>query len=347
MNIIEKLKAGKIFITILLALAGIGIVAFYIRCDTSCTYLKGDIFGIDLKHIGIGYMLAIIALAVFRQPAYVRTLLAAGIGVEIYLVAYQFIKGVFCPFCLSFGAILLIAFVLNYEKPVAVNKRPLTKIIYAFGDVALFPLSGRRIPLLLVVFLGYLLVMLTFSGSTTPAYAAEKSLLPSYGSGPYELIVFTDYFCPPCQALESDMDPALNEILSTGGVKVIFIDLPVHKETYLFAKYFLYIAATTHHYRDILKARTVLFSLAKNQAIKDDDGLSKALSTQGIAFKPCDLKEVYLALNQIIKTHAVTRTPTCIVKYSDTDIRKYSGANEIKNGLAMLRATQISNAKTK
>jgi uncharacterized membrane protein len=80
-----------------LASAGILTMILYTVCDTSCSYLKGDIFGVDLKYIGVGYMTAIIAFALFKQAAYVRILLAAGIGVEIYLVAFQFREDIFCP----------------------------------------------------------------------------------------------------------------------------------------------------------------------------------------------------------------------------------------------------------
>lgn len=347
MNIMEKPKAFRSFVTIILGLTGIGLMGFYTLCDTSCTYLQGDIFGIDLKYVGIGYMLAVIVLSAARQMAYVRAFLALGIGVEIYLVTFQFREEVFCPFCLSFAAIVMIAFALNYEKPAALKNGLLQQIVYGLGDVELPPLTKPRIPLLLFVFLGYLFVMLTFSGSTTPAYAAVKSPVPSYGSGPYELIVFTDYFCPPCQSLESEMDPALHEILSMGGVKVTFVDLPIHKQTHLYAKYFFYIANATHRFRDILHARKVLFSMAKNPAVNNDESLSKALAAQGIAFKPYDLKPVYQEINKIIKTHSVSKTPTCIVKYSNADIRKYTGTFEIKNGLAMLQATQKRSVGTK
>ena len=343
----EKLKKVKLYATIILALAGIGDIWFYIYCNTSCAYLRGDIFGIDLKYIGIAYMLAIIAFSAFRQAAYVRASLAWGIGAEIFLISYQFIEGIFCPFCMTFGAVIILAFVLNYEKPVVVGNNLFMKSLYALGDIDLPPFFKARIPLLLIALVAYCFFVLTLSASPTPAYGAEKPLIPSYGSGPYELIVFTDYFCPPCQKLESEMDPALNDIFSKGGVKITFIDLPVHKQTILFAKYFLYVTGTVHHFEDVLHARKVLFSLAKNQNINNDESLAKALTAQGIIFNRYDLKEVYQALNLMIKTYAVRTTPTCIVKYSDSDIRKYSGINEIRNGLAMLRATQSSNTKTK
>ena len=110
---LTRIRNHRDIITIALALIGIALMFFYSVCDTSCSYLKGDIFGIDLKYIGIGYMLAIIALALFKQMALVRILLASGIGVEVYLVAFQFREDVFCPFCLAFGAIVVLAFFLK------------------------------------------------------------------------------------------------------------------------------------------------------------------------------------------------------------------------------------------
>lgn len=161
-----------------LALIGIVLMFFYSVCDTSCSYLKGDIFGIDLKYIGVGYMLAIIALALLKKMALVRILLASGIGVEVYLVAFQFREDVFCPFCLAFGAIVVLAFILNYEKPQTRGGWQ-KRVIYGLGETELPLIGGKGMPLLLFVILGYLFVVLTFSGSATPAYGAVLSNTPT------------------------------------------------------------------------------------------------------------------------------------------------------------------------
>jgi hypothetical protein len=339
LNITEKIKPYRNALTILLAVAGIGIMLFYTVCDTSCTYLQGDIFGIDLQYIGIGYMLGIIILAAFRQTAYVRALLASGIGVEAYLVAFQFQEEVFCPFCLAFAFIIVVAFILNHERPLVKEQSMLKWIIYGIGDADLSPAAKMRVPLFVFILLGYIFIILTFSGSATPAYGAEKSIVPSYGSGKYELIIFTDYFCPPCQSLESEIDPALHEFLSRGRVRVTFVDLPIHKETVLYAKYFLYAAKAGKSYKKALNARRILFALAKNRAALSEDDLKKSLKVQGVSFTPYDLTPVYPALNTYINTHKVKSTPTCVVIYSNSDIRKYTGTAEIQSGLAMLRST--------
>lgn len=155
--------------TIVLAAAGIAAMVYYSVCETDCSYLRGDIFGIDLKYVGGAYMLAIIGFVLFRQTALVRLLLAWGIGVEVHLVAFQVANGIFCQYCLAFGAALLLAFIVNYETPRRAAGWP-GRIAALLGEAEL-PLPGRRrMPLLPVAILGYLFVVFTFSLSATPAY---------------------------------------------------------------------------------------------------------------------------------------------------------------------------------
>lgn len=45
MKVVVKYKRT---ITILLALAGIALMFYYDYCSTACSYLRGDIWGIDL-----------------------------------------------------------------------------------------------------------------------------------------------------------------------------------------------------------------------------------------------------------------------------------------------------------
>ena len=177
----------RVILTIVLALMGIGLMAFYAVCDTSCSYLKGDIFGIDLKYIGVAYMTCIILLGLFKQTDLVRMLLASGIGVEIFLVYFQFKENVFCPFCLTFGVMVILMYIINCERSPMKDKW-YSKIIYIFGDAKIPFISNVRIPLLAFMILGYLFVTFAFSGSATPAYAAEKSKVPSYGKGVWELV---------------------------------------------------------------------------------------------------------------------------------------------------------------
>ena len=107
MKIMDSVKKYRHIVTIVLALIGIGIMAYYNYCNTTCSYLKGDIFGIDLKWVGMAFMAAVIVFAAFKQTPSVRALLAAGLGVEVHLYAFQVQNNVYCPFCLAISVMLI------------------------------------------------------------------------------------------------------------------------------------------------------------------------------------------------------------------------------------------------
>ena len=184
----------------------------------------------------------------------------------------------------------------------------------------------------------WLLVILPGCGK--PAPNIEKSLVPSYGDGSTEVIIFTDYFCPPCQALEPDLEAMLIKLMEKGDVKITFVDAPVSKHTQLYAKCFLYSIHADHDFQGALKTRRILFATAKTNAVFTEEEIASELRGQGIAFRPYDLSEVYSKLNELMKNHGIRSTPTCVVKYSDADVRKYTGPDEIKRGLSLLLSAQ-------
>lgn len=53
--------------------------------------------------------------------------------------------------------------------------------------------------------------------------------------------------------------------------------------------------------------------------------------------KPYDVKPVLSEYNRIIRKYKVTLTPTCIVKYSEPDVRRYREFDEIRSGLSKLQ----------
>ncbi|MEN6318371.1 MAG: thioredoxin domain-containing protein [Syntrophaceae bacterium] len=187
-----------------------------------------------------------------------------------------------------------------------------------------------------------LFLVITFAGCGKPSYDTEKLPMPSYGTGQYEVIIFTDYFCPSCQSLESELDPILNKLLEKGDIKITFVDAPVHKLTQLYGKYFLYVVNANPNFKDILYARKVLFSIAKANVVTTEENLASELKAQGVTFQPYDLSKVYITMNEMMKNHDIRSTPTCVVKYSNSDIRKYMGPDDIKRALLLLLSAQKS-----
>ncbi len=150
---IEKLQRNKRSMTILLALAGIAAMAAYGTCAGSCTYLRGSLFGADLKYLGILYMGLVLVFGAFGEDAACLVLLSVGMGGEAFLVGYQVLNGVFCPFCLAFALVVIMLFTIRFEK------------------------ANLRAAMLFAV-AGFLLFLIFFSGSVAPAYGGEIRMPP-------------------------------------------------------------------------------------------------------------------------------------------------------------------------
>ena len=141
----ETLVSRRYLLNCILSLAAIGAMVFYSVCGGSCSYLKGSILGLDLKYTGVIFMVAIIALSLLKRGFLLLVLLSAGLGVEAFLVAFQVRNGVYCPFCLTFGAILVLLFLLNMDF--------------------------RRVWIMaLFIVLGFLSFLVLFKGSVIPTF---------------------------------------------------------------------------------------------------------------------------------------------------------------------------------
>ncbi len=303
------LSRKRRFLTILLALTGIAITVAYAFCLGACSYLKGDILGIDLKYLGIFYMAVIFVLAWFRKPVLCLLLLAFGAGGEIFLIGYQVRSGVYCPYCLAFGATILLAFAVNFERT--------RKALAALAAAA-----------------GLLFFLLFFSGSATPVYAAEP-VMPAFGRGAIEVRLYTDYFCEPCRDEEGEVISHITELVGKNLIRVIFIDTPVHPETVFYAGYFLAALNAKRDFRQAVAARGALFEAA-GKKIKGKEALEAFLKTKGLDIRPFDTAPVFKIFGNYLKEDRINSTPACVIigpKGKQTLI----GKEEIAKGLRGLR----------
>jgi protein-disulfide isomerase len=203
------------------------------------------------------------------------------------------------------------------------------------GSIQVYQVGRASVPVaIFAVFSAFLI--LTSTGCSRPSSDSNKPLVPYFGEGPCEVIIFTDYFCPPCQAFESELDLLLGELMVKGVAKITFVDAPANKLTSLYGKYLLYAANESNDFWEVQRARKALFSIAGTNVVSTEESLASELKAQGVAFKSYDLSKVVPALNEILKSHDIRSTPACVVKYSGTDIRKYTGPEEIKRGLLLL-----------
>jgi thiol:disulfide interchange protein DsbA len=296
-------------INIVLPLVGLGVIVFYNFCGSSCSYLKGDFFGIDLTYLGLAYAVLLVVLAVLGQDLLYVAALALGLGIEVNLVAFQVRTGVYCPYCLIFAGIIVLLFALNFRRSRAL-------------------LSG------IAVVIGFLFFLLFFKGAAVPVYA-EEMLLPSFGEGKVQVRLYTDYFCDPCSRMEPKIEPLLTYLVKKKKITLTLIDTPVHTLTPLYARYYLYILSQDKRFESTMHSRGLLFRAAKGK-VEDKERLEDFLKKNNIKFKQIDPRPTFAALSALITEDRVRATPTCVI-IRDGRKAVFNGEKEITGALELLK----------
>jgi uncharacterized membrane protein len=277
---------GKETLNILLALAGIALVFVYAYCGDSCSYLKGSIFGIDLKYMGVLFMGTLVALSLFGLRDYRLLLLSAGAGAEVFLIGFQVQNDVFCPYCLSFGTVLLLLFAINLDW----SKR---KLVGVFA------------------ILGLLLFVVFFDGSVTPSFAAEP-LKPAFGSGRVHVRIYSDYFCSPCSKLDPEIAKPIANLVKKNTIQVTFVDTPFHPHTALYARYFLFALNENKDIDYANKVRHALFQAAALN-ITDREKLEEYLKKNGVKYKVYDPTPTFSIFKGYLAEDKIRSTPTTVI----------------------------------
>lgn len=106
---------------------------------------SGSIFGIDLQYAGIAYMVFIILLGVLKKDILLFFIVSVGVGIEFYLIGFQVWYDTYCPYCLAFGGIIFLLYIVNFIKD---------RLFYSLFYMAM----------------GLVVFALVFKGSVAPTY---------------------------------------------------------------------------------------------------------------------------------------------------------------------------------
>lgn len=284
-------------------------------CKGMCSYLEGDILGLDLNVVGIGfYSILLIATLLYSKYNPMDWLMKAtaglaslGMGAELVLVKFQVFNSVYCPKCLVSGSFFVVFFLIvahHLKKWVVV----------------------------LLILLGVFFTSLTFSGSIVPSYAAE--LYPQFGNdkAQTEIIVYSDYFCPACRIADEQTNKHLSRLKEKAMIE--FVDVPIHQGSLGYAEAFLYTWFASGSNLDIaIKTRAILFEASKTKTPQPE--VLGILKTKGISFKTDKdrAKEIFRNFyNTSIKADNITATPTVVI-VKGADRKKYVGAKDILKAL--------------
>ena len=291
-------------LNISLTVAGFINLGFYYFCGDSCLYLAGTVFGVDLKIWGFFFLSVFLVLSILKQDILIPLAISAALGAEIFLVGWQIVNKLYCPFCLILALIIIILFIINMTK--------------------------KRLMLILIAIPAGFLVLFFFFQSI-PLNTSNLDL-PKFGNGPINVRMYSGYFCDPCQKLEPDAEKILYELVKEDKIQLVFVDLNLTAPIY--SSYYLTLAQQEKSLDRVIHLRQALFAAAKNK-ITDSQELAKYLEDKGFP-KVTALIDQSAETFKYRKEDGVDSTPTLIIDRGN-GIETYMGRAKIISTLEGLK----------
>jgi len=179
-------------------------------------------------------------------------------------------------------------------------------------------LAGKTALILFAFLAG---MSITAMGLEKPdAFAAGlsvKSLAFGDAESSSEVYIITDWFCPACRIAEPEMLKGARKAMLQA--KVIFVDYPIHPETFNYIPYNLsFIVREKEKY---LQIREALATLARKTKEPTPEDVQAAVSPLGVKFVPLNYADVQGGMqyfSSIIKKFKVTGTPSVVVQDTRT-----------------------------
>lgn len=167
-----------------------------------------------------------------------------------------------------------------------------------------------------------------------PAWSSD-SFLPSFGKGPIKVTLYTDYFCPPCRAMEPQLEPLIVELMKKEKIHLTFVDTPIYQYSPLYARYFLYALNVKRDFHNALFVRNTLFAAAESQVVERKK-LEDLLRQKGIVFLPFDPAPIFEVWNRLLNEDKIESTPTLVITQGiKKDLAK--GSTDITKALSELK----------
>lgn len=316
-------------------------------CSDGCeeTHLY-RLFGIPLSPLGVGFFtlcgLAFLTRNRFRFSGFlIPVLLSGALGSEFVLVWMQkYVIGKWCPLCMGVAFSVVTACVL-----IALERLPRVAIQIRGGErnLVMKRLAGKTALILFAFLAG---MGMTATGLSKPdAFAAGLSVTSlAFGDkeSSSEVYVITDWFCPACRAAEPEILKAARKAMQQA--KVVFVDYPVHLETFNYVPYNLsFIVREKEKY---LQVREAMAALARKTKEPTPEDVQLAVSPLGVKFVPLNYVDVLAGMqyfNTLVNKFKVSGTPSVVVLDSRTGKTKtLYGISEITSDNILKALAEVS-----
>jgi uncharacterized membrane protein len=316
-------------------------------CSDGCeeTHLY-RFFGFPLSPFGLGYFtvcgLAFLTRNRFRFSGFlIPVLLSGALGAEFVFVWIQkYVIGRWCLLCVGIALSVVTACVL-----IAFERLPGVAIRIRDGErnLVMKRLAGKT-ALILFAFLAGMGV--TAMGLKKPdAFAAGlpvKSLAFGDTESSSEVYFVTDWFCPACRVAEPEILKGARKVMRQA--KVVFVDYPVHPETFNFIPYNLsFIVREKAKYLEIREAMATLARKTKEPTPED---VQAAITPLGVKYVPLNYADVLAGMqyfNALVKRFKVPGTPSVVVLDSRTGKTKtFFGISEITSDNILKAVAEVS-----
>ena len=171
-------------------------------------------------------------------------------------------------------------------------------------------------------------------GDSSPGATQNNLPFPSYGTGTVVVRIYTDYFCPPCRAVEPQLEPLLIDLVKSRKITVTFVDTPIYNDSQVYARHLLYALNKKNDFEHALYVRSILFEAAAGKV--DKDALEEYLKGKDILLRRFNVKPVSTRLNGLLQGDNVGGTPSCVI-VKDGKFDKRVGGGEILKALKELQ----------
>jgi protein-disulfide isomerase/uncharacterized membrane protein len=299
------------------------IVSWLELCSSSCTQAHDfRLFGQKFEVFGLIFFAAVSVFHLLTRwnPIYRfinGLLIASGIGAEfVFILIQKKVIGSYCPICLSIaGSLLLLAIFYTmdfFNHTYQIHKK--------INQEAVMDNIWKTISSVSMVFVG---VLIAFVGITKvdPLEAKEESIKEQIAFGkkdsPIEAYLFTDWVCPACKKLESNIDQLVEEIAKKGSF--VFVDYAIHSETMNFMPYNL--SFEIHNKPKYFQLRDILKRLSDKTKSPTEEQVEKAIAPLGVSYKELNYSDVALAtryFNKLADQFKVQGTPTLVIINKET-----------------------------